>query len=65
MEDHPMYLGLIQIVNADLEHRYPTEHAYGESQTGSAPPQLVKWLRRIFRGGSVPADIEKRPAERN
>jgi hypothetical protein len=46
MEDRPMYLGLIHIVNAH-EHRYPVEHADGEQHSGVLP-QVTHWLSKIF-----------------
>jgi hypothetical protein len=48
MEDRPMYLGLIHIVNAH-EHRYPVEHVDGEQHSGVLS-QVMHWLSKIFRG---------------
>jgi hypothetical protein len=47
MEDRPMYLGLIHIVNSH-EHQYPVEHADGERHSGVLP-QVMHWLNKIFR----------------
>jgi hypothetical protein len=55
MEDRPMYLGLIQVVNTHHEHRNATEHAEGDC--GSVLQRLVQWLGPIFRSGSTPADL--------
>jgi hypothetical protein len=43
-----MYLGLIQVVNADLQHRYPAERADGGAHSGGVRPQLRHWLGKIF-----------------
>jgi hypothetical protein len=47
MEDRPMYLGLIHVVNAH-EHQHPVEQADGEQHAGVLP-QVMHWLSKIFR----------------
>jgi hypothetical protein len=65
MEDRPMYLGLIHVVNTQHEHQHSTEHTHGEGHSGSALQQLAQWLGRIFRGGSVRVEHEKASTKRN
>jgi hypothetical protein len=54
MEDRPMYLGLIQVVNTHFEHRHPADR--DERRTASLLPQLLFWLGKLFRGVRTGAD---------